>query len=270
MPQLRSCLPSPELRPYVRAYAQRKLEPHDKLVVEAVPAQLEQILNFELGVMPGVRHRTDRISGAAWIGGAQTTFTGTMDLHPGVESFAIFFQPLGWSELFGVPAREITNHIFDATAVMGAGVLELWNVLVEPVSFEARVNAAEIFLRRRLIRPNAACRMMTTAKYIFRASGTIRISTLAQERSMCLRHFEREFQIAMGTSAKSFARVARFQAALDAKLAAPQRTWLDIAHYFSYHDQMHMVHDFRALGLYAPNQLIEQMGDVRPPALASA
>jgi hypothetical protein len=35
--------------------------------------------------------------------------------------------------------------------------------------------------------------------------------------------------------------VARFQAALDAKLASPARTWLDIAHRFGYYDQMHML-----------------------------
>ena len=111
---------------------------------------------------------------------------------------------------------------------------------------------------------------MTTARHIFQTQGALRISSLARQQMMGLRQFERECQRSIGTTAKTFARVARFQAALDAKLAAPHRTWLEIAHYFGYHDQMHMVHDFRALGQYAPNRLIEQMGDVRPPALASA
>ena len=112
--------------------------------------------------------------------------------------------------------------------------------------------------------------MTVSAEHIFRARGAVHISDLARRQAMCTRHFEREFQRTIGTTAKSFARVARFQAALDAKVVAPQRTWLDIAHHFGYHDQMHMVHDFRALGSFAPNHLIEQMGDMRPPALASA
>ena len=63
-----------------------------------------------------------------------------------------------------------------------------------------------------------------------------------------LRQFERSFERDVGVSPKSFARIARFQSALDAKLVSPQRTWLDIAHSFGYHDQMHMIHDFEALG----------------------
>lgn len=270
MSQMWSCQPRPELRPYVRAFAQRKFDRHDQCLIEAVPAQLEQVLDFELGILPGVRHRACKISSATWIGGAQTSFPGTMDLQPGVESFAIFFQPLGWSQLFGVPAETITNRIFDATSVMGAGVHALWNALGETALFEERVALTENFLRQRLSRTSDPCRMTATAQYIFQIKSAIRISSLAQQQALSLRQFEREFQRTIGTRAKSFARVARFQAALDAKLAAPHRTWLEIAHYFDYYDQMHMVHDFRVLGHYAPNHLIEQMGDVRPPALAFA
>ena len=83
MSTLRSAQPNPELRPYVRAYAQRKFGPTDLFVVEPVPAQLEQVLNFEFGTLPGVRHRQYEISAVTWIGGAQTSFAGYMDLHPG-------------------------------------------------------------------------------------------------------------------------------------------------------------------------------------------
>jgi hypothetical protein len=84
-----------------------------------------------------------------------------------------------------------------------------------------------------------------------------------------LRQFERSFVREVGASPKSFARIARFQSAFDAKLVSPQRTWLDIAHSFGYHDQMHMIHDFEALGRTTPTHLIAQMADVRPPALVA-
>src|SRR4029077_3173918 len=100
MPTLRSAQPSLELLPYVRAYAQRKFYRTDPAVVEPVPAQLEQVLNFELGTLPGVRHRQRGTSTEIWIGGAQASFPVYMDLEPGVESFAVFFQPAGWSQLF--------------------------------------------------------------------------------------------------------------------------------------------------------------------------
>jgi transcriptional regulator GlxA family with amidase domain len=84
-----------------------------------------------------------------------------------------------------------------------------------------------------------------------------------------LRQFERDFRREVGASPKVFARIARFQAALDAKIAAPKRSWLDIAHTFGYYDQMHMIHDFATLGRNSPTRLVSQIGDSRPPALVA-
>jgi AraC-like DNA-binding protein len=270
MPTLRSAQPNLELRPYVRAYAQRKFDRTDLAVVEPVPAQLEQVLNFELGTLPGVRHRQCETSTEIWIGGAQTSFPGYMDLQPGVESFAIFFQPAGWSQLFGIPMREITNRIHDATSVVGPDMRALWNRLGESSSFERRVVIVEEFLMKCVACAITQDRIAAAVSYLFRLHGAIRIPKLAHRDSMGLRQFERQFRRETGASPKVFARVARFQAALDAKLASPRRTWLDIAHTFGYHDQMHMIHDFEGLGHNTPTQLITELGDVRPPALASS
>jgi transcriptional regulator GlxA family with amidase domain len=110
--------------------------------------------------------------------------------------------------------------------------------------------------------------IMAAAEYVFRSRGTVKIADLADEYSTGMRQFEREFYRQIGTSPKTFARIARFQAALDAKVATPQRTWLDIAHNFGYFDQMHMIHDFELLGRNCPTRLISELGDSRPPALA--
>jgi AraC-like DNA-binding protein len=260
----------PELRPYVRAYAQRVVEPSDQIVVQSVPAELEQILNLEFGVMPGVRHQGQRdVSHVAWLGGAQTSFSGYLELRPGVETFAVFFQPAGWSLLFKVPVAEVTDRIVDATAVPGSGLLSLWNYLGEAPTFESRVQIVEEFLLGRAARASAHNKMTSAASCIFRRHGALKISSLANEYSLGLRQFERAFERETGISPKVFARVARFQAALDARLVSQQRTWLDIAHSFGYYDQMHMIHDFEKLGRAAPTELIAQMGDVRPPALVS-
>src|SRR5689334_4704439 len=93
---LYSASPHPLLRPFVRAYAQRQHGTNDPTSIAAVPAQLEQVLNFELGTRPGIRHKTFSVSSPVWIGGAQPSFPGYIDIFPGVESFAIFFQPFGY------------------------------------------------------------------------------------------------------------------------------------------------------------------------------
>ncbi|SRR5258708_6704447 len=267
MPTLQSIQPTRELQPYVRAYAQRMFAATDLIVVELVPAQLEQVINFELGNMPGVQHREYQISSTVWMGGAQTSFAGYMYLSPGVESFAIFFQPAGWSQLFSIPMREITNCIYDATSVMGSCMRTLWNRLGEQASFEERVAIVERFLLNRAACAIAQNRMEAAATHLLRQHGAVSVVDLGNRHDLGPRQFERLFHRETGVSPKIFARVARFQGALDAKLANPSRTWLDIAHSFGYYDQMHMIHDFESLSNNAPSRLISQMGDVRPPAL---
>jgi AraC-like DNA-binding protein len=270
MSLLSSALPCLQLRPYVRAYAYRKWESTDLTLSEPVPPQLEQVLNFEFGAMPGVLHWQGPVSCRIWIGGAQTVFPGHMRLYPGVESFAVFFQPAGWSCLFRIPICEFTNRIYEAYSVIGKQLGSLWNRLGETSSFERRVAIVEEFLLRKVPGAVDSDAITKAVTYIFQCHGAVSVSRLAERQSIGLRQFERRFREGTGVSPKMFARVARFQAAVDAKLARPQRTWLDIAHTFGYHDQMHMVRDFKKLSLNTPSGLVLEMGDVRPPALVDA
>ena len=74
----------------------------------------------------------------------------------------------------------------------------------------------------------------------------------------------------MGITPKRFARVARFQNALDARVRMPGRSWLDIAVNAGYHDQMHLIHDFEALSGFTPTLMLTKLGDSRPSALAAS
>jgi AraC-like DNA-binding protein len=261
-----SAQPHYELRPFVRAYAQRVCDSRAVPVLELVPAQLEQIINFEFGTMPGIRHQNRMLTDAVLLAGAQSSFSGYLELRPGVESFAIFFQPAGFSTLFGIPLSALSNQFDDATAI-DPGFRSLWNRLGELRTFASRIATVERYLLDRAAAAAPSNGMAATAQFLFRRRGAIRISALAHHHGLGLRQFERTFKRGTGLSPKGFARVARFQAALDAKAASPERTWLDIAHTFGYYDQMHMVHDFESLGRNTPTNVIAQMGDVRPTAL---
>jgi AraC-like DNA-binding protein len=270
MPSVESARPRPELAPFVRAYAQRIVFADDAPWMQHVPAQLEQLLDLEFGVMPGIYHRGKQLSGRVLVGGGQNDFSGSLHLQPGVESFAIFFWPSGWSQLFNIPVRETTNQFDDAFAFHGPAITELWNRMRDATTFARRVEIAEAFLLKRLATVSPHSKVTAAASYLFRQHGAVSIPELSRRDSLSLRHFERIFRTDIGISPKAFARIARFQSAMDAKLSNPARTWLDIAHSFGYFDQMHMIHDFERLGRNTPTQVLHQMGDVRPSALVSS
>lgn len=272
MLNLKIRLPRLELRPYIRTFVQRTIGLASPLLVEPTTAQLEQILAFEFGTPSEMWWPDGRLQmvDTNSVAGAQTRFACHMHLHGGVESFGIFFLPTAFMHLFGIPASELSNRQGDSESLLGHSIRALWNRLGETCSFEERVGIAEAFLMHHAARARAGSTIVAAAEHIFRRHGAVKVADLARQCSIGTRQFEREFRLQTGASPKTFARIARFQAALDAKVAAPQRTWLDIAHSFGYYDQMHMVHDFEILGRSCPTQLISEIGDSRPPALTPA
>ncbi len=90
---------------------------------------------------------------------------------------------------------------------------------------------------------------------------------------MSIRNYERKFVGEIGISPKLFARLERFQMALDIKRASGS-SWLNVAPELGYFDQMHMVKDFRAYGGDAPSRLVRLDADsiidgVADPLLAA-
>jgi AraC-like DNA-binding protein len=253
--------------PFVRTYAERELE-NVAFIWTPVPAYLEQLLNFEFRASPTVLPNNGRLGlyscsviGAQTEGRAQVFLGGTM------HSFAIFFRPSGLSRLFDIPMNELPNQAFHATSVLGGWIESLREQLEELPSFGDRVHYVEEVLGRRASAIRASDGMHDAADRILAKQGMVSIANTASECGLSLRQFERKFSAITGMSPKRVARVARFQSALEAKVARPDRTWLDIAHELDFHDQMHMIHDFRSLAGDTPGGVLSSPwpSSVPPP-----
>lgn len=148
MHTLRVSQPRPQVRPFVRTFAQCHIEPHDPGTLQAIPVQLEQLLTFELGTRPEIHYHSGRARALEKFstGGAQTQLSADIRLPAGADTFGIFFQPAGLSQLFAVPIWELTDWFGNADSVLGRCIRELWNRLGETPLFEKRVTLAEEFL----------------------------------------------------------------------------------------------------------------------------
>jgi len=90
--------------------------------------------------------------------------------------------------------------------------------------------------------------------------GALRVDDAAAGAGLSVRQFERRFAEHVGIPAKRYARIVRFNAALEAKRTAPRRAWADIAHEFGYYDQMHMVRDFERFAGESPATFVRRFG----------
>jgi len=259
---------SPVLRPFVRAYAQRRI-PVD-LPIQLVPPRLEQTLQFDFGtaVEVWIDGQSPFPSPRAVVIGAHSHAGLRLQLRRGVESFAVFFRPSGFSQLFGVPLLHLANSYAEADAVVGPPLRRVCEEMGCTDSFAERVQILERFLTRYV--NHAASTVITrAANELLLRQGRPQIAPFAAMCGLDIRQFERRFSREIGISPKHFARIARFQTALDWKLARPATTWRHIAHELGYHDQMHLVHDFSKLGGHAPGEMLAGLGDSRPPALVT-
>jgi AraC-like DNA-binding protein len=186
----------------------------------------------------------------------QTHRRGELQIRGTVDSFAILFQPSALGLLFALPAREFTDQNFDAEQVFGTLITRFHERLADCRTFEERISVANQFLLQRVAAPPRDG-ISAAATDILRGAGGARIQAMARRADLGLRQFERRFVQQVGVSPKLFARIARFEAALDRMARSPQGSWTEVAHRFGYYDQMHMVHDFSRFTSETPTRTLQ-------------
>jgi AraC-like DNA-binding protein len=254
--------PSVHLKRFVLFYAHTKRDCSTQTFVQPVPARTPQVMEFTLGDPFEVRcdgASTLERSHPVTIVGAQTHRRVCLAMRGQVESFVIVFQPGGLSALFALPADLLTDRHFEARSVLGPTIDRLWSQIGECLSFAERARVADRYLLQRSSGSDSGDSVLAAARYVLSQPGSQRVATMANRSGLSIRQFERRFVTQMGLPPKSYARVARFEAALRAKMRTPHRRWTDIAHDLGYHDQMHMVHDFRQLAGATPATIAPQL-----------
>jgi AraC-like DNA-binding protein len=251
--------PAPILQRYVQFYTQRELHLRDPLVVQSVPARAAPMVEFVFGDPLRIRYPGSLVeekSPGAVVVGMLTRPHGELRLQGTLTSFVIMFQSVGLSALFPVDLRELVDRDYDARSVVGKPITELEERLANCGSFASRASVADAFLARRIPDSLNTDRLSIAIDAIIARSGRIRIPELAAHSGISERQFERTFAARFGVSPKLYARIARFQAALDNKARSSTKTWTDIAHEFGYHDQMHMIHDFEEFTGETPTETL--------------
>lgn len=201
--------------------------------------------------------------------GSQTAHKGTAHFLGTHLDFGIFLKPLALWQLFRIPPAEIADDNGEGTELLGKGLHTLWLKLSECRSFQERILAAERYLLPFAINATPKTLILKSAHYLYVNNGSIRIEDLANHSGLSLRQYERRFATEIGFTPKLFARIVRFQSALDMKRSAPSLSWMNIAHQLGYFDQMHLVRDLQSLGGALPGVILAQIGDYQPWSLAT-
>ena len=236
-----------------------------------VTARAAHVLDFEFGDPIGIGSSdsaTVETAPDCAVIGLLTSQVHQLLIRGKIESFSVFLQPAALHLLFKLPVAELTDRHYEAPGVIGSAVLELKERLGNTANFHERVHVADQFFQS--FQAAAFDTMERAANKILHCHGACRISELAHQAGWGIRQFERLFQQRIGASPKLYARIVRYESALETKAFSPETSWTTVAHRFGYHDQMHMIHDFQQLSGETPSGILAQAESIFAPKSSAA
>jgi AraC-like DNA-binding protein len=155
----------------------------------------------------------------------------------GVSASAIAGKIVPLEDLWGPSARELRDRLATVREVSEATML-VEQAIAERVSVGARTDLAR-----------------TAASKLVDAN----VKVVADELGISERQLRRVFRDAVGVGPKAFARLVRFNRALDA--ARRGDSWTRIAAATGYCDQAHLIDDFRAIAGTTPRALMHELAE---------
>ena len=253
-------------------YRQRGVAPARHLGLPSPFMTLIVTLEEPLRLVEHVDRSRPPASYQSLVGGLHTT--PVVIAHDGAQSgIQVRVSPLASRALFGMPAGELAGADHAAGEVLGRLAGELHERLASAISWSERfaiLDSALTLLLGDILPPAPVINAWTL---LMASRGSLPISRLAREVGGRERQLAKRFEQEIGLGPKLAARVIRFdqaRLALQSQLAADGRTdiaW--VAAQCGYHDQSHLVRDFRAFVGLAPSRwLAQEFGNVQVERLA--
>lgn len=173
------------------------------------------------------------------------TLPVTLDYGKNHKSLIVNFKPAGMYRFFGIPLNEIVNSELDARLVLGKEVDTLIERLMEAKTDNVRNKIVQEFLisKNRVFKSGLPFDL--AMQELIKNMGNQTMKKVASNACLSLRQFERISKKRIGLPPKFYARMARFSNAYKLKEQLPDVPWLTIAHECGYHDQMHLIRDFK-------------------------
>lgn len=185
--------------------------------------------------------------------GLLTSLKGSLHFKGHVQLLVIHFKPTGFYRLFGLPPSDLTDCLGDADDLISKETLELHEQLHEAKSAVEMFQLTEGFLLASLNKSGIkALGLEKATSFMVSQPAIYSVEELAYHSNMSIKTFERKFIQQVGLSPKLFARIRRFNLALDLKTYQPDLNWLDICYRTGYYDSMHMVKDFKKFAGLSP------------------
>ena len=156
----------------------------------------------------------------------------------------MFFTEIGFTHFASHPANELFNlsisldNIFDKNKIA-----EVEEKLTIATKDKQRIKIVEQFFVSQLKDIETDKLIVEAVKLIYQTNGTIRIKELNERLFISQSPFEKRFRKVVGTTAKKFASIVRFNTVLDS--LKETKSLIEICYENDFFDQAHFIKDFK-------------------------
>ncbi len=161
-----------------------------------------------------------------------------------IGTVLVYFTETGFAHFASQPANELFNlnisldNIYDKNEIA-----KIEEKLMIATTDKERVKIVEHFLLSQLKDIETDKLIIEAVKLIYETKGTIRIKELNEKLFISQSPFEKRFRKVVGTTAKKFASIVRFNAVLDNLNETKSLT--EICYENNFFDQAHFIRDFK-------------------------
>ena len=196
----------------------------------------------------------------SWISGERTAPI-VIDEIGSVHLVGVRLRAGGAWPFLGIPLREFTDQVVELDAIFGRQIDDLREKLGDAPDDESRFDLLETWLVQRARSRTEPTRSVSHAlRMIHGGLDAVRIGKIADTIGISHKHLLREFDRCVGLTPKKFARLCAFQRVIRSVGQKPDVDWAGTAAFCGYHDQAHLIHEFRAFSGLTPARYLTRRG----------
>lgn len=233
--------PTERLRPYIKYFvvSENDMESEYKVFPSA-----GLVIGFQYqGQLASVKNHTENQLSSAGITGLidnYKIFKNSAD----IGTILVYFTEIGFTHFASHPANELFNLSLSLDDIFEKHkVNEVEEKLAIASADKQRIKVVEHFLLSQLKEIQTDKLIVEAVKVIYQSNGTIRIKELNEKLFISQSSFEKRFRKVVGTTAKKFASIVRFNAVLDN--LNKTKTLTEICYENKFFDQAHFIKDFK-------------------------
>lgn len=161
-----------------------------------------------------------------------------------IGTVLVYFTEIGYTHFSSNPANELFNFSLSLDDIFEKSIIsEVEEKLLMASSDIQRIKVIEQFLLTELKDTQTDKLIVEAVKLIYQYKGVIRIKELHEKLFISQSPFEKRFRKVVGTTAKKFASIVRFNSVLDNMNKIKSLT--EICYENNFFDQAHFIKDFK-------------------------